>query len=82
MANTGLVKTYYDDNQQKLKEEYFEVDGVKEGNYKSYHENGQLWLICNYANGLRHGEHKYFYITGELIVNRQYMNGKSHCQKY
>ena len=33
-----VVRTYYDDEKTKLREEYYEVDGKKEGEYKSYYE--------------------------------------------
>ena len=73
MAYTGLVKNYYGDNQ--LKEEYFEVDGKKEGPYKFYHENGELWMIGNYVNGELEGEFRK-YDNEETCEIRNFKNGK------
>jgi len=44
-----VTRTYHDNGQ--LKKEYFENDGKKEGEYKQYYVNGQLYRICNYVNG-------------------------------
>jgi antitoxin component YwqK of YwqJK toxin-antitoxin module len=55
-----VVRTYHDDEQTKVREEYFEINGKKEGIYKSYHENGKLEEICNYIDGKKEGEYKYY----------------------
>jgi antitoxin component YwqK of YwqJK toxin-antitoxin module len=34
----------------ELKSEVFIINGKKNGERKSYHENGQLKTICNYVN--------------------------------
>ena len=44
-----VIRTYYYEGQ--LKKEYCLIHNKKEGLYKSYHENGQLYKICNYING-------------------------------
>ena len=46
-----IVRNYYEIGE--LKEEYFIFNGKKEGEYKSYYYNGQLWEVCNYINGIR-----------------------------
>ena len=38
----GVIRTYHDKEQTKLKEEYFVNSGKKEGTYKAYCDNGQL----------------------------------------
>jgi len=48
---TGVIRTYYDKEQTKLKEEYYQVNGKKEGEYKSYYENGNLLEHSIYDNG-------------------------------
>ena len=40
MPYTCAIKTYYENEQ--LKEEYFEINNKKEGEYKRYYENGKL----------------------------------------
>jgi antitoxin component YwqK of YwqJK toxin-antitoxin module len=34
--------SYHHKEQIKLREEYYEIDGKKEGVYKSYYDNGQF----------------------------------------
>ena len=48
MTDTGVVRTYHDKKKTKLKEEYFKIDGKKEGEYKSYYINGELKQKCIY----------------------------------
>ena len=46
----GEVKrSYYDSGE--FESEWFEINGIKEGESKTYWENGQLLYICNYVNG-------------------------------
>jgi antitoxin component YwqK of YwqJK toxin-antitoxin module len=47
----GVIKTYHDEEKTKVKEEYFTMNGKKEGIYKSYHHNGQLYSEVNYIDG-------------------------------
>jgi antitoxin component YwqK of YwqJK toxin-antitoxin module len=61
---TGVVKTYYDMEETKLKEEYILVNGKKEGIKKLYYIgksniNGKLSSIVNYINDYMDGEFKY-----------------------
>ena len=42
MSITGVVRTYYNDGE--LKEEWFEINGKKEGDYKRY-SNGQILIF-------------------------------------
>ena len=48
-----VVRTYHDSEKTKLKEEYYEIDGKKEGEYKLYWDNCQLWAICNYVDDIK-----------------------------
>ncbi len=61
-----VVRRYYDMEQTKLKEEYYEIDGKKEGVYKSYFENGNIDIICNYIDGKLNGEYKSYHMNGQL----------------
>ena len=42
-------RTYYKTGE--LKSECFEINGKKNGEYKRYHQNGQLNIICSYIDG-------------------------------
>ena len=67
MDTCGVIRTYHkedcDDtycdcdcnetNGIQLKEEYFQNAGKIEGEYRSYHENGQIWQKVNYIDGIK-----------------------------
>ena len=44
----SVIRKYYDDKETILKEEYFEINGIKEGEKKYYYENGKLLSVFNY----------------------------------
>ena len=75
---TGVVRIYYDDEHTKLDEEYFQVNGKKEGEYKSYYENGYLCWICTYINDKEEGEYKEYYDTGEISFICYYVDGNEN----
>ena len=77
---TGVVKTYYDKEEIKLKEEYFLVNGKKEGIKKLYYIgegniNGKLSSIVNYINNYMDGEFKAYYSNGMIEMIANYNNG-------
>ncbi len=45
-----VKRTYYDSGERET--EWFEINGIKEGEHKKYHMNGQLFEICNYVKGV------------------------------
>jgi antitoxin component YwqK of YwqJK toxin-antitoxin module len=69
-----VKRTYYDD--EVLKEEWFEINGKKEGYYKRYYSNGQIWCICFYIGDNKNGEYKSYDEYGDLIKQSIYENGK------
>ncbi len=74
MAKVKVKRTYYDSG--KLKQEWFEINGIKQGEYKEYWENGKLYEICNYVNGKKEGETKWYHMDGQLFKICNYVNGK------
>ncbi len=71
-----VIRTYYDTGE--LKEEYFEINGQKEGHYKRYYKNGILEKNCNYVNGKMNGEYKTYYPNGNLVSIWNYVNGRAN----
>jgi antitoxin component YwqK of YwqJK toxin-antitoxin module len=80
---------YYHNN--KKESEVFIVNGLREGEYKSYHytnsdtsnEDLQINIICNYVNGKKHGEERVYDTCegsneGQLLEINNYNNGKLH----
>jgi antitoxin component YwqK of YwqJK toxin-antitoxin module len=51
------------------------ANGIREGEYKEYHENGQLWVICNYIDGKIEGELKSYHNNGQLEAICNYIDG-------
>ena len=43
-----VVKTYYETGE--LKTQVFEINGKKNGEYISYHQNGELYILCSYVD--------------------------------
>ena len=41
---TGVVRTYHDQEQTILKEEYFQLNGKRNGIYREYHNNNNRQL--------------------------------------
>ena len=61
---SGVIRTYYDQDETKLKEEYFVHNNKKEGIYKRYYKNGQLWEKVNYINNKKNGIEKSYWKNG------------------
>jgi antitoxin component YwqK of YwqJK toxin-antitoxin module len=73
---TGVYREYYDEEQTKQKLEVFMHNDKREGIYKSYHSNGQLYEEVNYIDGKREGEYKSYYGNGQLGEEMNYIDGK------
>ena len=44
----SIIKTYWNNNETLVKEEYYELNGKKNGIYKSWYMNGKLEKEINY----------------------------------
>jgi len=49
-------------------------NSTKEGEQKSYFEDGTLKLLVNYKNGLKYGDEQIYYPSGNLRIKRQWKN--------
>lgn len=78
------VTTYFDQNLEKKKEEYFLKDGTKllQGSYTSYYIDGQVKEQGNYLDNVPVGIWEYYYengsikMTGEIRDNQNYGHWK------
>lgn len=59
-----------------LTEEYYEINGIKEGLSTHYCDDGTLHYTYNYVNGKKHGIHKVFYVNGNINVICSYIDDK------
>ena len=64
--NTGVVRTYHDEEQTILKEEYFQLNGKKNGIYREYYSNGQIKIEVNYIDDEKNGIKKSYYSAFEV----------------
>ena len=67
LSSTGVVRTYFDTKKTKLGEEYFQLNGKKNGIYKSYYDNGILGSEVNYIDDKKNGIYKSYYYDGQLF---------------
>ena len=52
--------------------------GIKdEGEYKRWHENGELWVYCFYKDGQLHGEYKRWHENGQLWIHTFFKDDKA-----
>ncbi len=75
-----LLKTYYDDAQTQLKEEFYvrsQASNVLHGAYKSYFTGGGIKSEGQFINNKSTGIWKYYYENGRLRMQGQIDNGKS-----
>ena len=66
-----IVRNYF--RPEKLKEEYFELNGKIEGPYKSYDIEGNLTTFCYYIDGKKNGI-CYDYIGGNPVSITYFVN--------
>jgi len=68
----------------KTKEhDYYEDDqGRRQGEFKWYYANGQLWLHCWYKDDEYHGEYKSYHKDGSLWEHTYFEDGKEKGLKY
>jgi hypothetical protein len=51
---------------------------TKEGEFKTWYENGQIERKANYSKGLRNGLHEYWYSDGQIESTQNYTNGQKN----
>ena len=87
--SSGVVRTYHKDfcnpwdctkdcneiNGIQLNEEYFQNNGKKEGIYRCYYSNGQIYNECNYIDGKISGILKFFNDAGKVTEEQIYTDG-------
>jgi len=56
--------------------EYYKINGQKDGLYKLWYGNKQLFIHCYFKNGKRDGETKAWDENGRLNLHCHYKNGR------
>lgn len=67
-----IVKAEIYDSGRVMAEGILDTSGVQEGEWKEYHENGQLKSIGKYDKGVKIGAWKYYYSNSKLFETGKY----------
>ena len=60
-------------------EDYYEDDnGLRQGEYKDYYDNGKLDIHCYYKDNKYHGIYKEYYYNGKLYNICNFINDEIH----
>lgn len=81
----GTVFDHYENGVIKLLIEF--KNGMKNGDYKKWHSNGQLVFKGYYVDGIENGVFEEFDIYGKKIIKIKYKEGivlweKDYTEKY
>lgn len=76
-TNDGLLTSCsYNANVECLGGECY--NGIKHGDYKEYHSNGNLKLLILYMNNVKDGYYKEWYYNGNIKIKCNYKNNVKH----
>lgn len=62
-------------DESKKWEEFHVKDGILNGDYIQYHNNGEKYTHSKYSNGVLHGEDLLYYVSGKLKKFSAYNRG-------
>jgi len=71
---TGIQKIWHDLG--NIKEEFFHINGVRQGEYTKYYLDGKVEEKYFFVNNKKHGEYFKYHKNGVLILYAQYINDK------
>jgi len=74
---TGVERTFYT-NSFTLKSEVYILNGKKNGIYRSFHENGQIYEESNYLDGKLNGIKNTYNKNGNIESECIYIDGKEN----
>ena len=77
--NTNLtkVKTYYDNEKTKVKERYYiDENGLRQGMYESFYENGNNGIRCTYKDSELNGLYEEFDVNNKIRAKCDYKDSK------
>ena len=71
----GKVVSYYNNKNHSIKYEGEYIDNIKNGEWKTYYENGKEKYVENYKNGAINGKCKEYNESGKLVFEGEYKKG-------
>lgn len=72
----GKYKGYYDSGQIKIERDIVYIIGDKYTHYIEWHNNGKIYIDCNYKNSKLNGIFKKWHKNGSPWIEGNYKNGK------
>ena len=79
MTNTNLklIETYYDEAKTKVKERYYiDENGLRQGMYESFYENGNNGIRCTYKDSELNGLYEEFDVNNKIRAKCDYKDSK------
>jgi len=78
----GPQYTYYPEDKEtkeiSLMEEFYCVNGLKDGVWKQYYELGSLKAKGQYHKGLKQGKFEYYFSNGAIDMKGRFVDDKKH----
>ncbi len=72
----GIAMFYYDNDKQSTMAEVSFKEGVFDGTYREFYENGERKASVEYVKGKADGEAKFFYDSGMIKIEGEYKDGE------
>ena len=73
MFNQPIINTFQDGS---VKEQYYLLQGNKNGEYIQYYKDGSIKMKCNYINGKLEGIYISYWPNRKIHTLREYSDGK------
>jgi antitoxin component YwqK of YwqJK toxin-antitoxin module len=70
--NGAVIKAQVYDSGRVVAEGVLDEGNLQQGNWKEYHENGQISAEGSYVNGVKVGPWKYYYSNGSKLEDGKY----------
>lgn len=65
---------YYPQGQKRIEGEY--ADGLREGQWMYWYDNGNIWSQAHYKAGIRHGRSTVWFENGQKYFEGRYRHGE------
>ena len=73
-TTTATYEKRYYKNGNICMEGPLDSNGLRDGRWTAWYDNGKVWSTGDYSHGLRNGENKVYYVNGQVQYNKKYVN--------
>lgn len=77
----GIVWKPFNKDKQRIEYEFEVRNGLINGQFIKYSNNGQIREISNYVEGLKNGNSILYFYNGRVLTETPYFNGLKHGVK-